>query len=137
VNTTGGSVGEVVESHTITELPLNGRDLSQLITLGTGATNYTAPGSTDTGSGKLIVVSGQRPTSNVFLIDGIPIESYSDKTPTGASGSFLGVDAVREFKVETNAYNAEFGRGSGGIFNMATMSGTNRFHGAVFEYLRN
>ena len=137
VNTTGGGLGEVVESHTITELPLNGRDLSQLITLETGATTYTAPGSSDTGAGKLIVIAGQRPTSNVFLIDGIPIESYSDKTPTGASGSFLGVDAVREFKVETNAYNAEFGRGSGGIFNMATASGTNRLHGSLFEYLRN
>lgn len=137
VNTTGGGLGEVVESHTITELPLNGRDLSQLITLEAGTVEYTGVNSHDTGSGKLIVVAGQRPTSNVFLIDGIPIESYTDKTPTGASGSFLGVDAVREFKVETNAYSAEFGRGSGGIFNMVTQNGTNSFHGSIFEFLRN
>jgi carboxypeptidase family protein/TonB-dependent receptor-like protein len=139
VETVQGGLGEVVESRTISQLPLNGRDLTQLITLETGALSYTGvnAGTNDLGSGKLLSISGQRPTSNVFLIDGIPIESYSDKTPTGTSGNFLGVDAVREFKVQTNAYNAEFGRGAGGTFNMVTQSGTNTFHGSLFEFLRN
>ena len=57
--------------------------------------------------------------------------------PTGTSSNFLGVEAVREFKVESNAYSAEFGRSSGGVFNVITKSGTNDFHGSAFEFLRN
>ena len=136
VETTRGGLGTLVESQTISELPLNGRDIAQLITLQTGAVEYTA-GDTDAGAGKLLVISGARPTTNVFMIDGVAIESYTQKTPTGMSGQFLGAEAVREFRVETNAYSAEFGRGAGGIFNVATKSGTNSFHGSVFEFLRN
>jgi hypothetical protein len=137
VDTVKGGLGTLVESTQINELPLNGRDLAQLITLQTGTFEYGAGGAQDQGSGKLLVVSGSRPTSNVFLLDGVQLESFHSKTPTGMSGSFLGAEAVREFRVETNAYSAEFGRGSGGIFNIATKSGTNSLHGSVFEYLRN
>jgi hypothetical protein len=136
VEVTKGGLGTLVESQTISELPLNGRDLAQLITLQTGAVEYTA-GDSDLGAGKLLVIGGSRPTTNVFMIDGVAIESFSQKTPTGTSGQFLGAEAVREFRVETNAYSAEFGRGAGGIFNVATKSGTNTLHGSVFEYLRN
>jgi Carboxypeptidase regulatory-like domain/TonB dependent receptor len=136
VETTKGALGSLVDSSTINDLPLNGRDLAQLITLQTGVVQYDG-GDSDLGSGKLLVVSGARPTTNVFMIDGVAIESYTQKTPTGASGQFLGAEAVREFRVESNAYSAEFGRGTGGIFNVATKSGTNMLHGSVFEYLRN
>jgi Carboxypeptidase regulatory-like domain/TonB dependent receptor len=136
VETTKGGLGSLVESSTINDLPLNGRDLAQLITLQTGVVEYNG-GDSDMGSGKLLVVSGARPTTNVFMIDGVAIESYTQKTPTGASGQFLGAEAVREFRVESNAYSAEFGRGTGGIFNVATKSGTNMLHGSLFEYLRN
>ncbi|HWP86104.1 MAG TPA: TonB-dependent receptor [Terriglobia bacterium] len=134
VETTKGGLGNLVESATINELPLNGRDLAQLITLQTGAVEYT---SAEREGGKLLVVSGGRPTTNVFMVDGVAIESYTQKTPTGNSGQFLGAEGVREFRVETNSYSAEFGRGSGGIFNIATKSGGNLFHGSLFEYLRN
>ena len=134
VETRRGGLGTLVESQTISELPLNGRDLAQLITLQTGSVEYTA-GRQE--GGKLLVIAGGRPTSNVFLMDGVAIESYTQKTPTGTSGQFLGAEAVREFRVETNSYSAEFGRGSGGIFNIATKSGTNNLHGSLFEYLRN
>src|SRR5262245_11945413 len=136
VETTKGALGSLVDSSTINDLPLNGRDLAQLITLQTGVVEYNA-GDSDLGSGKLLVVSGARPTTNVFMIDGVAIESYTQKTPTGASGQFLGAEAVREFRVESNAYSAEFGRGTGGIFNVATKSGTNMIHGSLFEFLRN
>src|SRR5262245_21535933 len=136
VETTKGGLGSLVDSTTINDLPLNGRDLAQLITLQTGVVEYDA-GNPAVGSGKLIVVSGARPTTNVFMIDGVAIESYTQNTPTGASGQFLGAEAVREFRVESNAYSAEFGRGAGGIFNVATKSGTNTLHGSVFEFLRN
>src|SRR5215467_6362798 len=136
VETTKGGLGSLVESNTINDLPLNGRDLAQLITLQTGVVEYNG-GDADLGSGKLLVVSGARPTTNVFMIDGVALESFTQKTPTGASGQFLGAEAVREFRVESNSYSAEFGRGTGGIFNVATKSGTNKFHGSVFEFLRN
>src|SRR4030095_9489461 len=136
VETTKGALGSLVDSNTISDLPLNGRDLAQLITLQTGVVQYDG-GDSDLGSGKLIVVSGARPTTNVFMIDGVAMESYTQKTPTGTSGQFLGAEAVREFRVESNAYSAEFGRGTRGIFNVATKSGTNMLHGSLFEYLRN
>ena len=134
VETTRGGLGSLVDSAAIEDLPLNGRDIAQLITLQTGAVEYTGAASE---GGKLLVVSGGRPTTNVFNIDGVSIESYTQKTPTGTSGSFLGQEAVREFRVETNSYSAEYGRGTGGIFNVVTKSGTNSFHGSLFETLRN
>ena len=137
VETTKGGLGSLVESKTVTDLPLNGRDLAQLITLQTGAVEYTAAGAADLGSGKLLVVSGARPTTNVFLFDGISVESFTEKAPTGASGIMLGAEGVREFRVESNAYSAEYGRGAGGIFNVASKSGTNQLHGSLFEYIRN
>ena len=136
VDTMKGGMGVVLGGSAISELPLNGRDIASLVMIQTGAMQYT--GSMRTGEGgKQIVVSGSRPTTNVFLMDGIAIEAYNQKTPTGNSGNFLGVEAVREFRVESNAYSAEFGRGSGGQFNIATKSGTNAFHGSLFEFLRN
>ncbi len=135
VDTVGGSLGEVVDSKSISELPINSRDLSQLVTLQTGAANYRV-GREEGGAGMRLTVGGMRPTSNVMLMDGVALESYHGFVPTGTSQSFLGVEAVREFKVETNAYSAEFGRNSGGVFNVVTKSGTNDFHGSVFEFLR-
>jgi hypothetical protein len=135
VETTKGGLGTLVESQTISELPLNGRDLAQLITFQTGVVEFGQE--TDVEGGKLLVVGGGRPTSNVFLMDGVAIESYNQKTPTGVSGNFLGAEGVREFRVETNAYSAEFGRSSGGIFTIATKSGTNTLHGSAFGYHRN
>jgi hypothetical protein len=136
VATVGGGLGNTIDSSSIAELPLNGRDLAQLVTLQAGVVNYTA-GDPEPGGGKLLVVSGARPTTNVFYMDGIAIESYNKKTPTGMSGNFLGADGVREFKVDSNAYSAEFGGGAGGVFNITTKSGTNRFHGTGFWALRN
>jgi outer membrane receptor protein involved in Fe transport len=136
VDVSRGSLGEVVESKTITELPINSRDLAALVTLQTGATNYRI-GRAEGGAGMRLTVGGMRPTSNVLLMDGVALESYHGFVPTGTSETFLGVEAVREFKVETNAYSAEFGRSTGGVFNVVTKSGTNDFHGSVFEFLRN
>src|SRR5919201_3133650 len=91
VETTKGGLGSLVESNTINDLPLNGRDIAQLITLQSGVVEYNG-GDADLGSGKLLVVSGARPTTNVFMIDGVAMESFSQKTPTGTSGQFLGAE---------------------------------------------
>ncbi len=135
VNTTSGGLGEVVDSKTINDLPLNGRDITSLVTLQVGAVNYRNGGNEE-GTGMRLSVGGMRPNTNVLMMDGVALESNNGLTPTGASSSFLGVDAVREFKVETNAYSAEFGRGSGGVFNVVTKGGTNSPHGSVFEFYR-
>lgn len=140
VSTVGGGLGENIESHAISELPLNGRDIVQLFTLQPGSVNYTDYG--DQGGrgevgGKILSIGGNRATTNTFLMDGVLVESSSQKTPAGTSGSLLGVDGSREFKVETNAFGAQFGRSSGGVFNIATKGGTNRLHGTAFEFFRN
>ncbi len=140
VSAVGGGLGENIESHAISELPLNGRDIVQLFTLQPGSVNYSGYG--DQGGrgevgGKILSIGGNRATNNTFIMDGVLIESSSQKTPAGNSGSLLGVDGIREFKVETNAFGAQFGRSSGGVFNIATKGGTNTLHGTVFEFLRN
>ena len=101
---------------------------------GHGATRIG--GKDEEGSGIRYSVGGMRPNTNVMLLDGVALETASGYTPTGSSQNFLGAEAVREFKVETNAYSADFGRNSGGVMNVVTKSGTNAFHGSVFEFHR-
>ncbi len=74
---------------------------------------------------------------NSFLLDGTDINNVYNKTPGSAAGVLLGVEAVLEFQVLTNAYSAEFGRSAGGVFNAVTRSGANRYTGSVFEFHRN
>ncbi|PYR71454.1 MAG: hypothetical protein DMF86_25880, partial [Acidobacteria bacterium] len=74
---------------------------------------------------------------NNFLLDGTDINNVYNKTPGSAAGVLLGVDAVLEFQVLTNAYSAEFGRSAGGVINAVTRSGTNDVHGSAFEFHRN
>ena len=136
VDTRGGSLGQVVDSKTITELPLNGRDVTQLMALQMGTVQYRIGGRDEEGSGIRYSVGGMRPATNVMLLDGVTLETSGGYSPTGSSQNFLGAEAVREFKVETNAYSAEFGRSSGGVMNIVTKSGANAYHGSVFEFHR-
>ena len=81
-----------------------------------------------------ISINGARPEMNSFLLDGTDINNVYNKTPGSAAGVLLGVEAVLEFQVLTNAYSAEFGRSAGGVFNAVTRSGANRYTGSVFEF---
>lgn len=132
-----GLVGE----REIKDLPLNGRSYDQLITLNPGTVNYTSTrgGAGVTGSSNLFAVSGRRPQENQFLMNGIPLTGASaqNNLPGGVSGQLLGIDAVREFTVQKDTYSAEFGGRAGGQINVVTMSGSNEFHGSVFEFHRN
>ena len=74
---------------------------------------------------------------NLFLLDGVNIQGFDEGSPTGSSGVMLGLEGVKEMKVSTSAYSAEFGRAGGAIFQVATKSGTNALRGSVFEYHRN
>src|SRR4029077_12737841 len=84
-------------------------------------------------------VAGRRPLENLFLLNGIEYTGSSQlaDTPGGVSGYLLGIDAVREFNVETDTYGAEYGKRAGAQVNVVTQSGTNALHGTLFEFLRN
>ncbi|HLH31317.1 MAG TPA: carboxypeptidase-like regulatory domain-containing protein, partial [Terriglobia bacterium] len=140
VDTTTSSVSGLVTEREIKELPLNGRSFDSLITLNPGTINYTykSPG-TVTSSGFTFSVEGRRPLENIFLMNGIEYTGSSQLsiTPGGVSGYLLGIDAVREFNVQSGTYSAEYGKRAGAQVTVITQSGSNQFHGSVFEFLRN
>src|SRR2546427_5012589 len=138
VNTTSAAMSGLVNDKQIRDLPLNGRSFQQLALLQTGVTPALAAGS-DVVGGRTpkISVNGARPEQNNFLLDGTDINNVYNKTPGSVGGVLLGVDAVLEFQVLTNAYSAEFGRSAGGQINAVTRSGENTVHGSAFEFLRN
>src|SRR5215468_8197190 len=138
VNTTLASTAGVVNESQIKDLPLNGRGFDQLMMVTPGTVNYTS----NVGlNGNFFSVVGRRPEENTFSINGVEyIGSNSAGQPigpAGASGQTLGVDAVREFNLLQHSYGAEYGKRAGGHVSIVTSSGTNQFHGSVFEYLRN
>ena len=142
VDTSSSTLGGFVNSATIRELPLNGRDWLQLALLQPGVSFATGQAQADgsrpqRGNGIAISISGGRPTDNAFRIDGVIVNDYANAGPGSALRVNMGVDAIREFSVLTNNYSAEYGRGSGGVVNAITKSGTNGFHGSAYEFVRN
>ena len=141
VNVTTAAVSGIVDERQIKELPLNGRSFDDLITLNPGAINYSALKSpnTATSNGNTFSVAGRRTSENLFLLNGVEYMGSSQLavTPGGTSGNLLGIDAVREFNVLTDTYSAEYGKRAGAQVSVVTQSGTNQFHGTVFEFLRN
>ena len=139
VNTSSSAVSGVVEEKRIEALPLNGRDFSQLPLVQPGVTAFRSGEETvSKGYGTRISMGGSRPDQTAWLLDGTSIHGISNfGTPGSAAGLMLGVDAVREFQVLTSNYSADLGGTSGGVVNMITKSGTNSFHGTLFEFLRN
>ena len=128
----------------VKELPLNGRSYDQLMTLNASTVNYTSErsggvGTSSSSVGNMFVVSGHRPQENLFLLNGIEYTgaSQGNVTPGGTSGELLGVDAVREFNVVSDTFGAEYGKRPGAQVSIVTASGTDEFHGAVYEFLRN
>ncbi|PYY20278.1 MAG: hypothetical protein DMG60_00775 [Acidobacteria bacterium] len=134
-------ISGVIGSTRITELPLNGRDWTQLATLEPGVSSIRTENSlgnrVQQGEGQQMSISGGRPWQNNYRLDGISINDYANGAPGSALGVNLGVDAVQEFSVVSNGYPAEYGRSSGGIVNAITRSGTNSLHGSAYEFLRN
>jgi hypothetical protein len=136
------AISGLVGERQVKDLPLNGRSFDNLITLNPGTANTTSnrsATSTGGGQGNNFSVSGNREDYNIFLMNGIEYTGVStaDVIPGGVSGQLLGVDAVREFNVLENTYGAEYGKRPGGQISLVTMSGTNQFHGSLFEFLRN
>lgn len=125
LRTESSSLGQVISQRKITDLPLNGRSFIQLVALAPGVT--ASPGSA------FPRVNGGRPRVNEYLFDGISVL----QPEPGQVAFFPVIDAIQEFKVETNSPSAEFGRFNGGVINLTTKAGTNDLHGAAFEFIRN
>lgn len=133
------SVGQVIEKTAIAGLPLNGRSSFRLIQLTPGVNfNQSAAGQfgdvpVNTTWDANFAINGGRAQGNEILIDGVPSTvGFFNQITTIPS-----VDATEEFKVESNNLSAEYGRFSGGVINVTTKAGTDEFHGALFEFLRN
>ncbi len=137
VDTVSATLRHNVSGTTIRELPLNGRDWTQLAMMQPGVVGVGSSGGTRSGNGMKMAVSGARPSENNYRLNGIGVNDYANTTPGNALGTNLGVEAVAEFSVLTNSYSAEYGRTSGGVINAITRSGTNQIHGTVFEFHRN
>ena len=140
VHTNEAATGEVVESTAVENLPLNGRMLVDLVLTVPGAhvshgaqTGTMNPLYWRPGQRSAVSVSGSRPNGNYFLLDG-----STNTDPTFNTQNFSpSPDAVQEFKVQTGSYSAEMGGAGGGQINIVTRSGSNAFHGTVYEFLRN
>lgn len=138
VETTRSDMAGLVTQSQVSNLPLNARDFSQLINLQAGTTYYrNQAGDPVSGLGARISVSGARPTANSFTLDGSDINTAMGPIPSGVTGAVLGVESMREFTVLTGNYSARYGRAAGANIIAVTKSGTNEFHGSLYEYLRN
>ncbi len=142
VETTNPSLGQVITSQQVSQLPLNGRDFVQLATLTAGATAETNPGSFFNGATDSEVsargsyslsVGGSRPNSTDWLLDGVD----NNELTAGGIGIFSSIDDIQEFKVLTYTYSAEYGTRAGPTVLVTTKSGSNDFHGSLFEFVRN
>jgi len=144
VSTATTDISGLVGERQVRELPLNGRSYDLLLTLNPGIVNFTSQKAGGTGisnstTGNNFAVSGNRPQQNEFLLNGVEYTGAAENNmqPGGTSGMLLGVDAVREFNVQRDSYGAEYGKRPGAQVVIVTRSGTNAWHGAAFEFLRN
>jgi Carboxypeptidase regulatory-like domain/TonB dependent receptor len=138
VDTTSAGIATLVESKQITDLPLNGRNYTQLINLAPGVLQ-TVSGfpSGFYGRGNDFSVAGARPEGQAYLLDNTNVQDFWNHGPGSAVlGTTMGVEAIAEFSTQTNTYSAQFG-GAGVAINAVTKSGTNEFHGSAYDYLRN
>jgi outer membrane receptor protein involved in Fe transport len=148
VNTTDAAISAVVDQGFVRKLPLNGRSFQSLLTLMPGVVSVPSSGS----SGQ-ISVNGMRAEQNYFQVDGVSANTgvntsspgrgagYSGSVPNGTAlgttQSLVSIEALQEFRGTTSTYSAEYGRLPGGQFSFTTRSGSNEFHGSLFEYFRN
>lgn len=133
VNTETAAIGEVIDNKIIQNLPLNGREFIQLAALVPGAESGNPKRGAVYSKGYSVGFNGARAQYNAYNIDG------ADSTDANRNQliSSPALDAIKEFRVETNMYSAQYGRSGGAIINVVTNSGTNDFHGSLYEYHRN
>lgn len=139
IQSTNATVASLISERTLREIPLNGRNFTDLASLQPGViSNLGMSTGVYQGSTGRIVVNGSRPQQSLYLLDGIEISYLYTNTPPGSVlGKTLGVDTIQEFSLLQSNYGAQYGRAVGGIVNAVTRSGTNRIHGTLFEFFRN
>jgi hypothetical protein len=134
-----------IGSTSVRDLPINGRDVAQATTLQAGVAAVTTQqsaadvnsGRGQRGFGQQISLAGARPQQNNYMLDGITTNDYANSAPGSVLGYDLGAEAVERVAVNTSSYPAENGRSSGGVVRAITRSGSDTFHGSVYEFLRN
>ncbi len=133
VNLVDATVSHVVDQQRVVDLPLNGRDPLQLQYIMPGVSYDNNNVSHGQGQHEGVVVNGNRPGSNYYLLDGVDMtDNYLSTAPV-----FPAPDALQEFDIQTSNFTAQYGRNSGGLVNTVTRSGTNAVHGGAFEFFRN
>ncbi len=144
VNATTEDISGLVGEREVKQLPLNGRSFDLLLTINPGVVNFTwektgGIGVSNSSTGNNFAVSGNRPQQNMFLLNGVEFTGAAENNmqPGGASQNLIGVEAVREFNVLRDSYGAEYGKRPGAQVTIVTQSGSNQFHGSVYEFLRN
>jgi hypothetical protein len=138
VNTSSAELSYLVGSEAISQMPLNGRNYTDLALLQPGVLAFPhRDGGSVVAHGLGMSVNGQDPRSNVYLLDGTLQNDFTNGPAGSAAGTALGTETIREFRVESNAYSAEFGRNSGGQINVLTKSGANSVDGSLYEFHRN
>src|SRR5262245_29755790 len=137
VETRSAALSAIVLGKTIEELPLNGRNYITLATLQPGIVQFTEKSGTAPATrGVQLNINGMGGRSNSFLIDGANMKGYAGIATVTAADSTLGVETIREFRVITNSFSADYGRAMGGVVSIATKSGSNELHGSGFEFFR-
>ena len=130
--------GQIINRKQIVDLPLNGRSYANLTLLSPGVRESSVNGIGSPGREAAFNVNGLRNTFNNFLLDGVDNNAYGTSNQSFSSQVVqVSPDAVAEYKVQTNSYSAEFGRSGGAVINASYRSGTNDFHGSVWEFHRN
>ncbi|MBK5254866.1 MAG: TonB-dependent receptor [Vicinamibacteria bacterium] len=138
VQTGTGELSFLVGEQEIKDLPLNGRNYTDLAFLQPGVVAFShRDGGSVVAHGVGASINGLDPRSNVYMLDGTPLNDFTNGPAGSAAGTTLGTETVREFRVETNSYSAEYGRNFGGQILVATKSGGNDWQGSLFEYHRN
>jgi hypothetical protein len=142
IDTASATLSGVVENKRIIDLPLNGRNVYGLAALTPGVFGFRpAGGNGGVGEGfesiGRFTVNGGRDSSNAIMMDGVPVTMNANTANMNANSAVPSVEGVEEFRIQTNAFSAEYGRSGGGILTIATKSGTNTLHGSAFEFLRN
>ena len=139
VDTTSATVSSLVDEKTMRELPLSGRNFTDLTAIQPGALFVTTVSPTvRTGGGRKISVNGARPAQTLYMLDGVETMNIAaNMAPSSVLGRQLGTEAVREFNVLINNYGAQYGRAIGGVVNAVTRSGANDWHGSAYEFFRN
>ena len=130
--------GQVIGTREVENLPLNGRAYADLAALVPGVRRNILENTTDSSRDASFDVNGQRSEFNNFLLDGLDNNAYGTSNQGFSNQSIPpSPDAISEFRVETDNYSAEYGRSAGAVINVSILSGTNKFHGKAYDYLRN